>query len=269
MRTLLVFASLVALAGLATAAAPAPTDDVLVASRPTHARRADRRDSVAVHVTVDRFGLVTAARPRAAAPSALDSAAVDAARWSVFAPGPAERLVSVPVAPPSDETLPAIDDVVPQALRAERLGQWSAAEDLWVGALGRVGMHPAYANPWPLYERAILAARRLPKVPPLPLKYLRAMVRVDGNAERAVSTQANTDLLAEVTPVTVAAPWFPRAWRVRACAAAGAGLPAEAARALRMWKLAEPDSATIARADSALAQIAAGELVLVNNALRR
>ncbi len=253
-------------------AAPALVDAPL-AARPSHARRGDRRDTVWVNVQVDGFGVVTSAKARTAAPTALDSAAVDAARWSVFrpaAPGaPGSALLAVAIAPPSDEPLAPIDDVVPQALAAERRGEWSNALELWVGALGRVGTHPAYANPWPLFERAIAAARRRTNPGPLPVKYLQTMVRVDGNLERAVSTDANLKVLAQVEPVNQAAPWLARAWRARACAAAGAGQPALAVRALRLWKLASPDSATIARADSALARVAAGDLLHVNTTLRR
>ncbi len=253
---------------------PAPTlIDTPLAARPSHARRTDRRDSVWVSVQVDGFGVVTSAKARAAAPSTLDSAAVDAARWSVFrpaAPGvPGSALVAVAIAPASDEPLAPIDDVVPQALAAERRGEWSSALELWVGALGRVGTHPAYANPWPLFERAIAAARKRTKAGPLPVKYLQTMLRVDGNLERAVSTDANRKVLAQVEPVNEAAPWLASAWRARACAAAGAGEGALAVRALRLWKLASPDSATTARADTALARVAAGDLLHVSNALRR
>lgn len=259
----------------ASLAAPADSSGLVLlglppAGLPASVRRAPAE--LPVRVWIDARGLVTRAEvARSSGSRAYDSSAVAAARWAVFrAPG-SERTHTLFVRPESTSAQPLrpIDDAIAHAVAAERRGDWAAACDYWLGAVGRVGSHPEFANAWAIYERAILAARRLPKPPRLPVKYLQAMVRAEGMAERTLSDQSHRDLLAQVGPIVKAAPWHAAGWRMMASSEAGLGNVADAARALQCWRLAANDSVTSQRADAALARLAAGDLLGTSSALRR
>lgn len=273
----LVLAALVA-AALAPAAlaADAPTLlDVPQAGLPPTVRGRAPAE-VAVEARVDRWGRVLQTRvARSTGDRAVDSSAVAAARWAVFrmpasTPDAGTWVpMRVKLAATHAEALRPIDDSISQAIAAERKGDHQNAMFLWMGALGRVGTHPEFANDWAIRERAVQQWKQVKPTPKVPVKYLQQWVRVEDMIERSLSTQSNLDVLQRVKEILDAVPWHAAAWRVRAAAEAGSDQPTEALRSLQFWEMVSPDSITRARAQAAREKIVAGDLIVASRALHR
>lgn len=278
-RTLVV-AALVAAALAPSARAAGATDapvllDVPAAGLPPTVRGRAPQD-VAVEARVDRWGRVLQARvARTTGDRAVDSSAVAAARWAVFRmPASTPEAGSwvplrVKLAATQAERLRPIDDSISQAMAAERKGDHQNAMFLWMGALGRVGSHPEFANDWAIRERAVQQWKQVKPTPKVPVKYLQQWVRVEDMIERSLSTQSNLDVLERVKAILDAVPWHAAAWRVRAAAEAGADKPVDALRSLQFWEIVSPDSTTRSRAQAARERIVAGDLIVASRALHR
>jgi len=215
---------------------------------------------------VDSTGVVREARvSRALAP--FDSAALDAARWWVFAPArdhgravPARIAVSVEARLPRDAD-PLVPDVIALAHDAEARGDLRAAIDAWNGALARVGSQPMLQNEWTIRERILRLAARLPSPPEIPLQTGEIADGTHALILRNIARAANETYAATLDGVLRVAPWYVEAYRWRASARAACGQRDGAVRDVLCYRLAVRDSAERALADRALEALAAADTI--------
>jgi TonB family protein len=221
-------------------------------------------DSVVVCVLVDSTGTVReAGLSRPATP--FDEAALEAARWWVFAPArshgrpvPARMRVTVAAHVPRDAD-PLVPDVVSLARDAELRGDLRGALDAWTGALARVGTHPALQNEWAIRERVVSVAARLPKPPEVPMMTVARARSTHNLMLRNVARGPNEDYARALDDVLLVAPWYADGYRWRASARAASGQRDGAARDVLCYRLAVHDSVGRALAERALVALASAD----------
>ena len=225
--------------------------------------------AVAVCLLVDSTGAVREAgileSSGLAAP--FDAAAIDAARWWVFAPArrggravPARIQLSVAARVPRDAD-PMVPDVVALALDAEAHGDLRGALDAWTGAIARTGTQPALQNEWVLREHVVRLAARLPKPPEVPMLTESRARAMHNLMLRNIARADNADYAKALDDVLLTAPWYAAAYRWRASARAASGQRDGAVRDVLCYRLAARDSADRAVAERALVALAAADTI--------
>lgn len=222
-------------------------------------------------VLVDRLGIARELRiARGGTP--FDSAAVDAVRWSLFAPAqrsasvvPAWTRIVVDARPPAD-TDPIVPDVLALAADAEARGDARGALDAWTGALARVGSHPALSNEWVMREHILRLAAAAPR--PVPHSIGGQARGARNLMQRNIARGSNADYAHSLDGVLRAAPWYVDAYRWRAAARAASGQRAGAMRDVLCYRLGAADSASRALADRALEMLAVGDTLAANSLLK-
>jgi hypothetical protein len=223
-------------------------------------------DSVRVCLLVDSTGAVREAG--VSQPGArFDDAALDAARWFVFAPArahgravPARIALTVPARVPRD-TDPLVPDVVALARDAEAHGDLRGALDAWTGALARVGTHPSLQNEWALREHVMNLAARLPAPPEVPIMTVGRARAMHNLMLRNMGRADNADYAKTLDGVLLVAPWYADGYRWRASARAASGQRDGAVRDVLCYRLAVRDSVGRALAERALVALAAADTI--------
>ncbi len=229
--------------------------------------------AVGICVLVDSTGTVREAG--VSGPSeTFDLAALEAARWWVFAPArragravPARITVRVEARVPRDADQ-LVPDVIALAQDAETRGSLREALDAWTGTLMRVGTHPALQNEWVLREHIVRLAARLPKPPEVPML---TEARARGQHQlmlRNVARAANADYAKALDEVLRVAPWYADAYRWRASARAASGQRDGAVRDVLCYRLAVRDSANLALAQRALVALANADTIAAMTMLK-
>jgi TonB family protein len=229
--------------------------------------------AVEVCVLVDSTGTVREAGiSRPAAP--FDEAALEAARWWLFAPArahgrpvPARIPVIVAAHVPRDAD-PLVPDVVALARDAERRGDLRGALDAWTGVLARVGTHPALQNEWAIREQLVRLAARLPKPPEVDMTTVARARSMHNLMLRNVARGANEDYARALDEVLLVAPWYADAYRWRASARAASGQRDGAVRDVLCYRLAARDSVGRALAERALVALASADTLAAMTMLK-
>jgi len=214
-----------------------------------------RDGTIEVCVLVDSTGTVSEARVVRALPP-FDSAAVEAARWWVFA----RVAVTLEARVPRDAE-PLSPDVVALARDAEARGDLRGALDAWTGALARAGTHSSLQNEWAVRERIVRLAARMPKPPEVPPPTEASALGTHELMLRNIARGENEGYAAALDDVLREAPWYADAYRWRASARAASGQRDGAVRDVLCYRLAVRDSSERALADRALAALAAADTI--------
>src|SRR5262249_52955119 len=156
---------------------------------------------------------------------------------------------------------PLVPDVVSLARDAESRGDLRGALDAWTGVLARVGAHPSLANEWPIRERILRLAARMPAPPEIPSASEDRAETAHALMLRSISRGDNETYAAALDAVLEVAPWYVQAYRWRASARAACGQRDGAVRDVLCYRLAVQDSADTALADRALAALAAADTI--------
>jgi len=229
--------------------------------------------TVEVCVLVDSTGTVREAGVSLSV-APVDEAAVEAARWWVFAPArahgrpvPARIPVRVPTHPPRDAD-PLVPDVVALARDAEQRGDLRGALDAWTGVLARAGKHPALQNEWTIREQVVRLAARLPAPPEVDLATVARARSMHNLMLRNVARGANEDYAKALDEVLLVAPWYADAYRWRASARAASGQRDAAIRDVLCYRLAARDSIGRALAERALVALASADTLAAMTILK-
>ena len=223
---------------------------------------------VDLRVRVDRDGIVDSVQVVKGDPR-LASAAIDAARWCLYAPtGIAEWTdlrIAFPALGDAEELSP---DPVTMALAAEERGDLQEAVDAWTGALARVGRHPSLQDDHAIRAHILTLARRMTPPPAIPNLAAGPARGAMNRLQRSMASVVSRELLTVFDQSLAIAPWFADAYRWRAAALAGCGRPDDARRAVMLYRLASADSSSRALADRALRALANADSIGASQMLK-
>jgi TonB family protein len=242
--------------------------DSIAADAPQALFEGRARGPVELRVLVGEDGTARDVRV-AGGPGPLDRAAVDAAWWWLFRPAmrrgvPAAAWTTIRLRFPPVEDVSPLDpteDVARMAREAESDGDLENAIAYWSGLISRAGRHPSQQNAWQGRAEAIRVAKRMKPAPELSSNIGADFRHVRGELSRAVSTWSFAKWVKPLEEITAAAPWHGESYRYLGAACAGGDRRFDAMRAAQCYRLAAADSAGRARADKALRQLSAGDLL--------
>lgn len=198
----------------------------------------------------------------------LRDAAAAAVRWWIYPRGtPHWTLARVRIDGDVDVN-PLRPDVLAMARDAERDGRPREALDAWLGALARVGDHPALANAWAIREHIVRLVARMRPQPPLPKSAERDATVARVAQQHAVASGEHADLVVRFDGALAAAPWWAEAYQWRAASLLACGRTPDALRSLRLFRLGATDAASRAIADRALELIAHGDTLVASQWLK-
>ena len=223
---------------------------------------------VDLRVRVNRDGIVDSVQVVKGDPR-LRAAAIDAARWCLFAAtGIAEWTdlrIAFPTLGDAEELSP---DPVTMALEAEASGDLQGAIDAWTGALARVGRHPSLQDDHAVRARILTLAHRMSPPPAIPNLAAGAARGAMNRLQRSMASVVSRELLTVFDQSLAIAPWFADAYRWRGAALAGCGRLDDARRAVMLYRLASADSSGRALADRALSALAKADSIGASQMLK-
>lgn len=216
---------------------------------------------VDLRVRIDRDGIVDSVQVVQGDPR-LRSAAIDAARWHLYAPAGvtqwAELRIDFPTAGDAEQLSP---DLVAMALDAERSGDLQQAIDAWTGTLARVGRHPSLQDEYAIRAHILALAQRMTPPPPIPNLAAGPARGAKNRLDRSMASAVSRELLPVFDQSLAIAPWFAEAYRWRGAALAGCGRLDDARRAVMLYRIATADSASRALAGRALSALARSDSI--------
>lgn len=214
---------------------------------------------VVLSVLVSRVGLVDSVTVTSG-DARLRTAAIDAARWTVFEPQSAPVWTTLTVSIDGRlEPEPLSPDVLGMAREAEAANDGANALVAWTGALRRLGTHPSLTNEWTIRERALRIARSYPALAGVPGETAGMARGARTEQERVVVGSRHAALVAKWDHALTVAPWWPDPYLWRAGSLAACGRSAEARRSLRFYQLGATDSTGRWLASTALQMLAGGD----------
>lgn len=223
---------------------------------------------VDLRVRIDRDGIVDSVQV-VKGDARLASAAIDAARWCLYAPTGIAEWTNLRVAFPAlDDAEELSPDPVSMALAAEASGNLQEAIDAWTGALARVGRHPSLQDDHAIRAHILTLARRMAPPPAIPNLAAGPARGAMNRLQRSMASAESRDVLDVFDQALAIAPWFADAYRWRAAALAGCGRREDARRAIMLYRLASADSSSRALANRALRALANADTIAVSQMLK-
>ncbi len=223
---------------------------------------------VDLRVRVDRDGIVDSVQVLRG-DSRLAGAAIDAARWCLYAPTSIAEWTELRIAFPALGDAEALSpDPVTMALAAEASGDLQGAIDAWTGALARVGRHPSLQDDHAIRARILTLAHRMSPPPAIPNLAAGPARGAMNRLQRSMASGVSRELLTVFDQSLSIAPWFADAYRWRGAALAGCGRLEDARRAVMLYRLASADSSGRALANRALSALAKADSIGASQMLK-